>query len=194
MKKKINRIAELIQGVNQSRVQLDENQVFYDQTLFEHDLSNMYAYSTVSMKQSVEEDIYLNEGDIVISSTIQNATLIGKSDKKRVLTINFTKVKLSEEIDKAYFIYLYNLNREVQRQKERETQTMGHVQRMTLKSMGSIEIPIVSMEKQRNIGNAFMMMSKIKNDAKHYIDLIDKLTYSILEEIMEVNLNDKESN
>jgi len=190
MKKRINRIAELIPGVNQTRVQLNENQVFYDQTQFDNDMNNMHNFSAASLKQSDQEDICLNEGDIVISSTIQNATFVGKSEKMRVLTINFTKVKLSKEIDKAYFVYLYNLNREVQRQKERETQTMGLVQRMTTKSMGSIEIPIVPIENQRCIGNAYMMMSKIKNDARQYIDLIDKLTYSILEENMEGHSND----
>lgn len=185
MKKLIREIAELIPGVNQSRVDKlgnDENSCFYDQRMFETDLNEMYK-NVHSITNSFEEPSYvLNAGDIVISNSMQLATIVGSSVKQRILTLNFVKVKLDNDIDKAYFVYLFNLNKEIQKQKEKETQSMGLVQRITLRSLETIEIPILKKEQCERIGNVYVEMLRNQDNLNRYVDLIGMLTYSMLEQ------------
>lgn len=185
MKKLIREIAELIPGVNQSRVDKlgnDENSCFYDQRMFEADLNEMYKNVHLITNSFEEPSYVLNAGDIVISNSMQLATIVGSSVKQRILTLNFVKVKLDNDIDKAYFVYLFNLNKEIQKQKEKETQSMGVVQRITLRSLESIEIPILKKEQCKRIGNVYVEMLRNQDNLNRYVDLIGMLTYSILEQ------------
>lgn len=185
MKKLIREIAELIPGVNQSRVDKlgnDENSCFYDQRMFETDLNEMYKNVHLITNSFEEPSYVLNAGDIVISNSMQLATIVGSSVKQRILTLNFVKVKLDNDIDKAYFVYLFNLNKEIQKQKEKETQSMGVVQRITLRSLESIEIPILKKEQCKRIGNVYVEMLRNQDNLNRYVDLIGMLTYSMLEQ------------
>lgn len=185
MKKLIREIAELIPGVNQSRVDKlgnDENSCFYDQRMFEADLNEMYKNVHLITNSFEEPSYVLNAGDIVISNSMQLATIVGSSVKQRILTLNFVKVKLDNDIDKAYFVYLFNLNKEIQKQKEKETQSMGVVQRITLRSLESIEIPILKKEQCKRIGNVYVEMLRNQDNLNRYVDLIGMLTYSMLEQ------------
>ena len=76
----------------------------------------------------------LKEGDIVISNIQQKAVRIGKSNAGKVIPLNFTKVEFRKQaLDKNYFLYLFNSNKFIQRQKEREQQ--GNVlQKLSTKS------------------------------------------------------------
>ncbi len=188
MKVKIDEIATLIPGVNQSRTNINSDEVFYDQTMFESDSMNMFLYKSNTSSKSSSSDIYLMEGDVVISSSTQLATIVGLSDMQRILPVNFIKVNLKSTIDKYFFVYLYNFNQNIKRQKEKATQTMGLVQRLTLKSIGEIEIPKLSMDKQLVIGKSYLEMLKLHNKTSQFSDLFEKLTYSILEENMEDKL------
>lgn len=185
MKVKIDEIATLIPGVNQSRTNIDFNEVFYDQSMFDSDTKSMTQYKSDHVSKPSSSDIYLSEGDVVISSSIQLATVVGPSDQQRILTVNFIKVNLKSTINKYFFVYLYNFNRSIKRQKEQATQTMGLVQRLTLKSIGEIEIPKLSMDKQIIIGKSYSEMLKLQKKTSQFSDLFEKLTYSILEENME---------
>lgn len=185
MKKLIREIAELIPGVNQSRVDKlgnDENSCFYDQRMFEADLNEMYKNVHLITNSFEEPSYVLNAGDIVISNSMQLATIVGSSVKQRILTLNFVKVKLDNDIDKAYFVYLFNLNKEIQKQKEKETQSMGLVQRITLRSLETIEIPILKKEQCERIGNVYVEMLRNQDNLNRYVDLIGMLTYSMLEQ------------
>lgn len=185
MKVKINDIATLIPGVNQSRTIININEVFYDQTMFELDSENMYQHTFNDDSQSLTGDTYLMEGDVVISSSSQLATIVGPSDMQRILTVNFIKVNLNNIINKHFFVYLYNFNQNIKRQKEKAGQVMGLVHRLTLKSIGEIEIPKLSMDKQLVIGKSYLEMLKLHNKTNQFSGLFEKLTYSILEENME---------
>lgn len=187
MKVKIDEIATLIPGVNQSRTNINFGEAFYDQTMFELDAKNMFQYKSNNVSKSNSSDVFLVEGDVVISSSVQLATIVGNSNIRRILTVNFIKVNLKSTINKYFFVYLYNFNQSVKRQKEKATQTMGLVQRLTLKSIGEIEIPKLSMDKQLVIGQSYLEMLKLHNKTSQFSDLFEKLTYSILEENMEDN-------
>lgn len=182
MKVKVDEIAILIPGVNQSRIKINFNEVFYDQTMFELDANNMFQYKADNVSPTSTSDIYLVEGDVVISSSTQLSTIVGPSDRQRILTANFIKVNLKSNTNKYFFVYLYNFNQNIKRQKEKATQTMGLVQRLTLKSIGKIEVPKLSMEKQLVIGRSYLEMLKLYNKTSQFSALFEKLTYSILEE------------
>lgn len=185
MKKMIREIAELLPGINQSRVDRfnnDENSCFYDQGMFEVDLNEMYKNVNLTTSSLDEASYVLNAGDIVISNSMQLATIVGSSAKQRILTLNFVKVKLDNDIDRAYFVYLFNLNKEIQKQKEKETQSMGLVQRITLKSLETIEIPILKKEQCERIGNVYIQMLRNQDYLNKYANLIGMLTYSMLEQ------------
>lgn len=183
--KKLKEFINFIPGINQSR---SENQLlyqeieYYDQSAFE---SDFYFQSDIEEKWTVDKTWsrpYLRAGDVVISSTKQVAAIVGKENANKILPINFINVEfLNEELDRRYFLFLFNLFKDVQRQKERETQGTGLIHKIPLRSLGEIQIPYITMEQQKLVGNSYIEMIEIQNKLKKYSELSESLLCAILE-------------
>ena len=116
------RLGDLVsfeQGVNSARAKKQYGLVdviYYDQASFEGGFAEEVAKSSFN-------DYSLNEGDVIISNSLQQATIVGMANAGKVPSINFTKVDFRDAtLDKQYFLYLFNNHNSVKRQKEREVQ------------------------------------------------------------------------
>ena len=94
---------------------------------------------------------------------------------------DFTKVKFNDRLDKRYFLFLFNSYNDVQRQKERELQGNGVIQRIPLKALGQMVIPVVPMEEQIKIGAIYAEASKLQSNINRYAELVVRYTNMILE-------------
>lgn len=111
------------------------------------------------------------------------ATIVGKTNAGKVPSLNFTKVEFhSEHLDKHYFIYLFNAYSAVRRQKERGLQGTGSILRIPIKTLNEIEIPIIPLEKQKKIGQAYKKILQLQGELKKYDALMEQFVYSVLEE------------
>lgn len=187
MEKRILReLVTLVPGLNPTRVQKQctaQPICYYDQSSFDAD----YHYEELGVQEEavslVTYDNALNEGDIVISNALQLATMVGKNNVGKVLSLNFIKVELnSQELDKRYFLFLFNAFRGVKRQKERELQGIGAVRRIPLRALEEIVIPMVPIEEQRQIGAIYAETLKLQSKLNKYVDLMEQFTISMLEE------------
>lgn len=182
---KLNEFVSFVPGINQSRAEhpLSDRLIkYYDQSAFESDF-----YFQSDTKKEWNADKLLNipclgVGDVVISNTKQVAAIVGKGNAEKVLPINFIKVEFSNVyLDKRYFLFLFNSFKDVQRQKERETQGTGIIQKIPLRSLGELEIPYITMSQQKLVGNSYVEMMEMQHRLKKYYELSEALTYAILE-------------
>ena len=175
-----------VSGVNPTRAnkQIDEVIVYYEQSDFNNDFNHLDGYE-------IEENLSdfgkqtLKEGDIVISNNQQKAVMIGKSNAGKVISLNFTKVEFKKQtLDKNYFLYLFNSNKSIQRQKEREQQ--GDVlQKLSTKALGELKIPVIPLEKQKKIGEAYSKTLKLQGELIRYSDLLEQFSTQILEKTLQ---------
>ncbi len=194
-KRGLKEFVTFIPGINPTRAQKQfGTQVinYYDQKSFEADYNHEEVVEDES-KSLYQNNLSLNEGDVVISNSLQLATMVGKNNVGKVLSLNFTKIEFdSEQLDKRYFLFLFNAYKEVRRQKERESQGNGHVLRIPLRALGEIIVPVVPLEEQKKIGAIYSETLKLQSKLNQYADLIGQFTSSIIEETLKgEGLNEK---
>jgi restriction endonuclease S subunit len=178
-----------VPGINPSRVesQYGTNEIqYYDQAAFENDFN--YGNDSVVEKLTLSpySELALNEGDVVISNSMQLATIVGKCNIGKVPSLNFTKAEfISSELDRYYFLYLLNTYQGVKRQKEKGLQGSGAVLRLPLKTLNQIIIPVPPMTQQKKIGMIYTETLRLQNKLNKYGALIEHFTSSIIEDVLE---------
>lgn len=185
-RKKMKELMTFVPGVNPTRAQNQlgvQEITYYDQASFEQDFNYRDTVLENEFNYWSGENEPLSEDDIVLSNSLQLVTMVGKSNVGKVLTINFTKIELNNElIDNRYFLYLFNSSRDVRRQKERELQGSGPVLKIPLRALGEIIVPLVSMEEQKKIGAIYVETIKLQNKLNEYSNLLEQFTNAVLEE------------
>lgn len=187
--RRLKDFVNFIPGINQSRAEnqfTDYSVQYYDQSAFESDFCLQNYVKEDMNRGELPDQPFLRAGDIIISNTKQAATIVGKANEGKVLPINFTKVKfLNEGLDKRYFLFLFNSYKDVQRQKERENQGTGAIQKIPLRSLGELQIPYITMSEQKLIGDSYVEMLMLQNKLKRCSELNEILTCAILEKSIE---------
>lgn len=183
MKKKLKDFVEITQGINSSRIRNEAHRTLYDQTDFERDLLSTALPNNI-LGQKPKGDFTVSAGDVIINTMKQQATIISPESVGKLLTMNFLRVEfLNDKLDKRFFVYLFNENRQMKYQKERATQGVSSfVQKIPINNLKQLTIPEVSIEKQQKIGQAYAELLAVR---KKYLDLIkynDQMTLEILEQ------------
>ncbi|MCU0155921.1 restriction endonuclease subunit S domain-containing protein [Bacillus safensis] len=184
-KSKLNEFVTFVPGINPTRAQkqFETQEInYYDQASFEADYHREDVAVEEKEKPLFQSNLSLNEGDVVISNSLQLATIVGKNNVGKVLSLNFTKIEFDiERFDEGYFLYLFNANKEVKRQKERELQGTGPILRIPLRALGEMIVPVVPIEEQKKIGTIYVETMKLQNKLSQYADLIGQFTSTVIE-------------
>ncbi|EJP94118.1 restriction endonuclease subunit S [Bacillus cereus] len=185
-KRGLKEFVTFVPGINPTRAQKQFGTPvinYYDQASFEDDYNHEDVLIEDETKSSPQNNPSLNEGDVVISNSLQLATMVGKNNVGKMLSLNFTKIEFdSEQLDKRYFLFLFNAYKDVRRQKERELQGNGPVLRIPLRALGEIIVPVAPLEEQKKIGAIYAETLKLQSKLNKYADLMEKFTSSIIEE------------
>lgn len=186
MDRRLSDYVTFVSGVNPTRAnkQIDDVIVYYDQSDFNNDFNHLDGYEIEENSSDFGKQT-LKEGDIVISNIQQKAVMIGKSNAGKVIPLNFTKVEFKKKtLDKNYFLYLFNSNKSIQRQKEREQQ--GNVlQKLSTKALGDLKIPVIPLGKQKKIGEAYSKTLKLQGELIRYSTLLEQFSTQILEKTLQ---------
>ena len=186
MDRRLSDYVTFVSGVNSTRAnkQIDDVIVYYEQSDFNNDFNHLDGYEIEENPSDFGKQT-LKEGDIVISNNQQKAVMIGKSNAGKVISLNFTKVEFKKQtLDKNYFLYLFNSNKFIQRQKEREQQ--GNIlQKLSTKALGELKIPVIPLEKQKKIGEAYSKTLKLQGELIRYSTLIEQFSTQILEKTLQ---------
>lgn len=186
-KQKMSEFVKFIPGINPTRAKkqygIDVIE-YYDQNAFEYDYGQRYNFiERVSVEKNIPDELALKEGDVVISNPMQLATIVGKENAGRVLPLNFTKVEFVDgNIDKRYFIYIFNEFSDIKRQKEREMQGNGKILRIPIKSLQQLEMPVISLSEQKKMGKAYFESLKLQAKLVTYAKLVREFNDRVLEE------------
>lgn len=187
--RKLSEFVVFIPGINPSRAesQYGTNEIqYYDQAAFENDFNYENEFDAEALNSSFYSELALNEGDVVISNSMQLATIVGKRNTGKIPSLNFTKVEFStRELDRHYFLYLLNAYQGVKRQIERGLQGSGAVLRIPLSALNQIIIPVPPMAQQKKIGMIYTETLRLQNKLNKYGALIEHFTSSILEDVLE---------
>lgn len=179
-------LMKFVPGVNPTRAlnQSGINEVtYYDQASFEQDFNYRDTLTENELSCWSGEHEPLSKDDVVLSNSLQLVTVVGKSNIGKVLTVNFTKIEINNElIDKRYFLYLFNSAKDIRRQKERELQGSGPILKIPLRALGEIIVPLVSMEEQKKIGAIYVETIRLQNKLNEYSNLLEQFTNAVLEE------------
>lgn len=191
-KKKLKNFVRIVQGINQTRLSkdMDTNEVvLYDRESFLSDFNMVNSRDTnkePGIYPDIDSEYILKAGDVVIDISTHKACIVGVLNEGKILSSNFLKVvPIDNKINMEYFLYLYNENTEIDRQKDRERNSNnGMVSRIPVKSIVEIEIPEIKIEEQKKIGSLYISVLKLKTDIKKYSEILEKLTKSLLEEVI----------
>lgn len=180
--RKLSDVIAFYQGKNSSRIVNVNNKFnYYDHSDFESDYDKSYLFPD-NVKKNESDNIWLKAGDIVISNSLQLAAVVQKENEGKFLSLNFTKIEPIGEIDRMYFLYLFNINGDMKKKKAMQLQGTTNVQRIPLKALGEIIIPLPSLTEQHKIGEVYKEIFRLKHNLKKYSILTEQLTYSILED------------
>lgn len=184
--REIKDFATFIPGINPTRAEKQFGKQlinYYDQPSFEADYNHVDVIGENELKFSSLNNAALNAGDLIISNASRLAAMVGENNAGKALSLNFTKIVLdSDHLDQRYFLFLFNDFKEVQRQKERGSQRSGLVQRIPLRALGEILIPVIPLAEQKKIGAIYTERLKLQNNLNKYSALIEQFTNSIIAE------------
>ncbi|MGF7009824.1 restriction endonuclease S subunit [Lachnospiraceae bacterium PF1-21] len=190
-KRRLGSFVTFIPGINPTRAENQvemKNLIYYDQAAFESDFNYENKVNEEKTTGMINKGIALEAGDVVISNSLQMATIVGEGNAGKVPSLNFTKVEFrSNALDKQYFLYLFNVYSGVKRQKEKGLQGNGAILRIPIKELTQIVIPVVPIEQQKKIGSSYNKTLRIKSKLNKYTELMEQFAYSVLEE----NLKEK---
>lgn len=186
-KNKLSDLVILVPGINPTRAkeQYENREInYYDQNSFNLDSDYLVNDRDTEMTDIKQKANYLLEGSVVISNSVQFATKVGSLNAGKILSLNFTEVRfISDRLDKNYFLYLFNVFRDVQKQKEREKMGLT-IQRIPIKALNDMVIPLPNIEKQKQIGGIYIESLKLQMALKRKADLLNQLTNEMLEKNM----------
>ena len=171
------------QGVNPTRIEnkisIDESH-YYDQLAFERDY-NFIAQKKIDMPLNNSYGARaLVEGDVIISNQLQLATIVGSENAGKVYSLNFTKVAFEgDRLDKKYFLYLFNANEKIKRQKERQRQGVEQA-KMPIKALQELIIPLIPLEEQKKIGHIYTEGLRLQSKLAKYSELLGKFTKELI--------------
>lgn len=175
-----------VPGINQTRAEnqfKNANIEYYNRFCFEVDSHIEGDYISEAYPNRFNNSVSLNVGDIIINNSLQLATMVSEENSGKVPSLNFTKIKFkNNELDKLYFLYLFNNDSYVKCQKNRELQGNGLVMRIPVKSLNRIIIPYIDIESQKKIGRAYYETMILKNKLKKYTGLIEKYLLLLIKE------------
>lgn len=183
--RKLSDFVRLTQGINQTRFKKSnsiETIELYDQSSFDSDLSVETEPNDILVAETAKADAMIFAGDVVINTMKQTAAIVNSKNSGKVLSMNFIKVDFKKhELDKRYFVYLFNANKMIARQKDREIQGSAAVLKIPMHAIAQLEIPCLDLEVQKEIGLSYMKMMALKKKYQRLAEANENLTLEILE-------------
>ncbi|SJZ65880.1 Type I restriction modification DNA specificity domain-containing protein [Pilibacter termitis] len=186
-KAKLKNFVSVEAGISKSKIEARCSTIlndYYDIEAFQEDYFMIELIANEKQKEKNKEFL-LKLGDVVINVSTHLAAIVSQKNVGKIFTNNFIRVRFTNvSLDSGYFLYLFNSYSEVKRQKLREVQGTNASQRIPIKSLEELEIPILPLETQRVIAKAYAQSVQLQKKLKDYGEHLEQMTSLILEENM----------
>ncbi|CUR64582.1 restriction endonuclease subunit S [Leuconostoc gasicomitatum] len=167
---KISELFSIKGGSPQVRIKVSKDfdahrYIFYNQNHLLQDISqseeleNNIVEKSIKTKDMVE---ILTKNDLIISLISATGTKVSAQHQGYLISQNYVKLVPIDEnvIDKNYLAYMLNESQVVKKQLYRQLQGSNFV-KVTIAILKTLEIPMVSIEKQRQIGQLYVDSSRL---------------------------------
>ncbi|MBZ5985089.1 restriction endonuclease subunit M [Leuconostoc gelidum subsp. gasicomitatum] len=166
--KKINDMIEIISGSPQFRINevidnIAPRYTYYSQSEIDSDLVDLDLKKGEEKKVRTFDDVItVKNQDIVFSLVSGKASLVRKLHQGYLLTQNYLKLNLNEQVNAKYLIYLLNEDASIRRQLQIGLQG-STVLKYTLKQVKEIELPDMPLlAKQELIGEIYFNQLRLQ--------------------------------
>ncbi|MEX0381283.1 restriction endonuclease subunit M [Leuconostoc sp. MS02] len=192
--KKAGKILKISSGSPQFRIQAVFDHVaplyfFYGQNEIDNDLVGLNIdKSERKSVRTFDQVITVSEGDVVFSLVSGQATLVRKIHEGYLLTQNYVKINLNEQLDNKYLTYILNEDDNIKKQLKLGLQG-SQVLKYTLKQIREIDMPAIpALSMQRLIGDVYFNQIHLQALKKQTADLE---TVSTLEKLKRIDKNER---
>lgn len=149
-------------GSPQFRIEESMSQVapvykFYSQTDLEDDLKGVITKGQENKQiRTLDNVTTLNEGNVIFSLVSGFAAIVRSKHNGYLFTQNYVVLETSNELDRAFLVYLLNEDKIIARQLRMGLQG-SMVLKYTVKQIRELKLPkLPSIEKQQLIGNIYL--------------------------------------
>ena len=165
-------IIQFTLGKNTTRINLQTTDI-YTPDNFEKDLHSMTEMDTPK--------------ECIINLIKSKAAPLSKETQKKCITSNFLRCSFDTYIlDPWYFCYQFNIGKEIESQIYRFHQgnTLS-VKKLNIKTIGKLQIPILDIKRQQQIGNIYKKAIIQKDLMLQQAENMETMTLSIIGKIEE---------
>lgn len=196
MKKiKLKKLVSFVPGMNPTRAEKKFGNIildYYDQATFEQDFYRQQSKNVNYLVPNTATNLTIKTGDVVISNYLQRATITSTISENKMLSLNFIKVVfLSDQLDPSYFVYLFNENKNIKKQKDKSIQGSTTILKIPIKYLEEITILLPSIEDQKSIGEIYLESLRLKGNLNRYGELLEQLASSVLENHLKGEAHEK---
>lgn len=130
---------------------------FYSQTDLEDDLKGVITKGQENKQiRTLDNVTTLNEGNVIFSLVSGFAAIVRSKHNGYLFTQNYVVLETSNELDRAFLVYLLNEDKIIARQLRMGLQG-SMVLKYTVKQIRELKLPkLPSIEKQQLIGNIYL--------------------------------------
>ncbi|GEO75074.1 hypothetical protein FD30_GL001046 [Levilactobacillus namurensis DSM 19117] len=147
-------------GVNQLRLK-DSSVDLYGYQDLVADLGRSVAQSETAEAAASEKSYQVVVGDIVFSTLQNTASIVTAETAGKVLTQNFVRWRIKHhQIDPRYLCYCVNQTDAVKRQLARFLEGSHVANKLSLKTLRTLEIPVPSHEEQDLWGRLYFNLQR----------------------------------
>ncbi|MDD6258789.1 MAG: restriction endonuclease subunit S [Erysipelotrichaceae bacterium] len=116
----------------------------------------------------------LEPDDLVYSILSHTAALVSKAHAGFILTSNFVKLEPNSELDKRYLMFLLNCDPDARASLLGELDG-SYFKRVTIKSLGNLEIPeLPDLKTQQMIGETYVLQKRLTGKRQESLELKEK--------------------
>lgn len=185
---RLNKYAEFISGTPQFRISENRDDrspayTFYSQTDLLDDLLDIESEAVDGKQVRTYDKVNtLSTGDVVFSLISGSASIVKEKHIGYLYTQNYIKLKLSDEIEPHFLVYLLNEDRTIKKQFQMGLQG-SVIMKYTLKQLKNLRIPpLPSLDKQKIIGDIYAKQLRLQALRKRAANLESAILLHKLEE------------
>lgn len=184
--KKVHRRKNEIRKFNRNKSRIEYSRVKKNvkcHILFKKFADNdlLLGYRPNSSKVSCNDE-FVTAGDIVINSTTNEATIVSPLNEGKILTQSSIKIIIRDpqQLDLWYLCYLFNGSQFIK--KQIYSLVEGTVlRRITQSNIQDLDIPVISLEEQKRIGESYRIFMVRKRLRIHREEEEQKAIFNFLE-------------
>lgn len=177
----LNQLADITLGPNlMEQKRLSSLSNIYSLEDMKNDLAQLHPKEPIQSDYHTLNKFFIKEGDVVMNLMGNLTTIVSSRNKGKFISQNMIKIEVvKDRLNPLYLCFLLNESKLIKKQIYQRVEGTV-IKRINAKLIKSLEIPLLSLEKQRKIGKIYnsAYVTKILSQKKTnltYKSIIDSI-------------------